>query len=98
MSNSSPHRRALPVCLTATLVAGALVLVPYAASADGGEPERGSGDGHGRQARSVIFVNGDGMGASHREAARLAQAGYDGQLAMNSLPVAGLQTTDARDP
>jgi alkaline phosphatase len=100
MSNSSPHRRALPVCLTATLVGGALVLVPSAASADGEGSGRGSGSGggHGREARSVIFVNGDGMGASHREAARLAQEGYDGQLAMNSLPVAGLQTTDARDP
>jgi alkaline phosphatase len=66
MSTPSPHRRALPVCLTATLVGGALVLVPYAASADGGGPERGSGDGHGRQARSVIFVNGDGMAAAQR--------------------------------
>lgn len=100
MSYSSPHRRVLPVCVTATLVGGALVLLPSAASADGDAPGRGSGSGggHGRDARSVIFVNGDGMGASHREAARLVLEGYDGQLAMNSLPVAGLQTTDARDP
>ena len=100
MSYSSLHRRALPVCLTATLVGGALVLLTSAASADGDGPGRGSGSGggHGREARSVIFVNGDGMGATHREAARLVQEGYDGQLAMNSLPVAGLQTTDARDP
>ena len=101
MSYSSLHRRTLPICLTATLVGGALVLIPSAASADGDGPGRGGGPGdggNGREARSVIFVNGDGMGASHREAARLAQEGYDGQLAMDSLPVAGLQTTDARDP
>jgi alkaline phosphatase len=38
------------------------------------------------------------MGAAHREAARLEQQGFDGRLAMDSLPIAGLQTTDARDP
>jgi alkaline phosphatase len=50
------------------------------------------------RARNVIFVNGDGMGASHREAARLALKGFDGELAMDSLPIAGLETTDSRDP
>jgi alkaline phosphatase len=38
------------------------------------------------------------MAAAHREAARLDQAGFDGDLVMDSLPVAGLQTTDPRDP
>ena len=49
-------------------------------------------------ARSIIFVNGDGMAAAHREAGRLAIAGLDGRLEMDSLPVAGLLTTDSRDP
>ncbi|MCZ2830815.1 alkaline phosphatase [Modestobacter sp. VKM Ac-2986] len=94
-------RRSLPVCLAATLVGGVVVLLPTTASAGGDGhhgPHHGHHHGHGQDARSVIFVNGDGMGATHREAARLDQAGFDGALAMDSLPVAGLQTTDARDP
>lgn len=49
-------------------------------------------------ARSVILISGDGMGAAHREAARLSLAGFDGALEMDRLPVAGLLTTDPRDP
>lgn len=49
-------------------------------------------------ARNVILVNGDGMGAAQREAARLALAGVDGQLAMDRLPVHGWQTTEPDDP
>jgi alkaline phosphatase len=92
MNSASSRRRALPIALTATLVGGAAVLGPPVAAA-GGDP-----DGHHDGPRSVIFVNGDGMGAAHREAARLDQEGFDGQLAMGSMPVSGLQTTDARDP
>jgi len=101
MSITSTRRRpALAVCLAATLVGGVVVLLPAAASAGGDGPGGGHGGGHGHRhdARSVIFVNGDGMSATHREAGRLDQEGFDGQLAMNSLPVAGLQTTDPRDP
>jgi alkaline phosphatase len=43
--------------------------------------------------RSVILLVGDGMGSAHREAARLDQEGLDGVLAMDSLPVAGIQAT-----
>src|SRR4051794_21207914 len=85
---TSRRSRGLPAALAATLVGGGLVLLPSAASA---EPDE---DG----VRNVIFVNGDGMSAAHREAGRLDQVGFDGQLAMNSLPVTGLQTTDPRDP
>ncbi|WP_233517635.1 alkaline phosphatase [Geodermatophilus marinus] len=46
----------------------------------------------------MVLVVGDGMGPAHREAARLALAGTDGELAMGSLPVAGLQTTIPADP
>ncbi|MGY1832802.1 alkaline phosphatase [Geodermatophilus sp. SYSU D01180] len=90
---------------TATVVAvagGTLALLPLTgAFAGGGGPAHGGGHGGGSAdgpPRSVIFVNGDGMAAAHREAARLDQEGFDGQLAMDALPVAGLQTTDARDP
>ena len=95
-------RRGLPVCLAATLVGGVVVLLPTTASAGGDGHqhghEHGHEHGHDQDARSVIFINGDGMGAAHREAGRLDQAGFDGDLAMDSLPVAGLQTTDPRDP
>ncbi|GIF22557.1 alkaline phosphatase [Paractinoplanes tereljensis] len=49
-------------------------------------------------ARNVIFINGDGMGAAHREAARLFYAGLGGRLTMDSLPVSGQLTTSPRDP
>lgn len=105
-------RPGLAIAAAATLVGGVVVLLPSAAVA-GGDPQggghshggghdgghgQGPGGGHRHEGRSVIFVNGDGMGAAHREAARLDQEGFDGRLAMDSLPVAGLQTTDARDP
>lgn len=48
--------------------------------------------------RNVIFINGDGMAAAHREAARLFYAGLDGQLVMDSLPVSGQLTTSPHDP
>jgi len=95
ISRSAHARRTSPAVVTATLVGSALVvLLPGSAMADGS-----NGNGHGNgSARNVIFINGDGMGAAHREAARLDQAGLDGQLAMNSLSATGLQTTDPRDP
>jgi alkaline phosphatase len=101
MSPTTRHlpRRTLPICLAATLVGGVVVLVPGAASAgDEHGDGHGGGHGHGRDARSVIFVNGDGMAAAHREAGRLDQVGFEGELAMDAMPVTGLQTTDARDP
>jgi alkaline phosphatase len=59
-------------------------------------------DGHAhpsrKTARNVIFINGDGMSAAHREAARLRLRGLDGRLGMDSLPVSGTLTTDSRDP
>jgi len=88
------RRRWLPICLATALVGGGTALVPAVAAAGGSDPAH---PGHGH-ARSVIFVNGDGMAAAHREAGRLDQVGLDGQLAMDLLPVTGLQTTDPRDP
>lgn len=50
------------------------------------------------QAKNVIFINGDGMGAAAREAARLHLAGLDGQLAMDKLTASGQLTTTPHDP
>jgi alkaline phosphatase len=99
---SAGRRRALPVGVAVALVGGAVVLLPSDALAGGNASGQGSGHGsghsRGHHADSVILINGDGMAAAHREAARLDQAGFDGDLVMDSLPVAGLQTTDPRDP
>ncbi|MGY1593894.1 alkaline phosphatase [Geodermatophilus sp. SYSU D00708] len=48
--------------------------------------------------RSVVLVVGDGMGAAQREAGRLDQEGAHGRPAMDSLAVAGEQTTAPDDP
>ncbi|MFF5175955.1 alkaline phosphatase [Micromonospora sp. NPDC000089] len=56
-----------------------------------------AGSGHGK-ARNVIFINGDGMSAAQREAARLYLAGLEGQLTMDKLPYSGQLTTSPRDP
>ncbi|MEU0152690.1 alkaline phosphatase [Micromonospora fulviviridis] len=50
------------------------------------------------EARNVILINGDGMAAAQREAARLYLAGLDGQLAMDELPYSGQLTTSPHDP
>jgi alkaline phosphatase len=83
-------RRLVPMVVATSLVGGALALL---------DPSSALASNNGRSGpQSVIFVNGDGMSAAHREAARLAQAGFDGELAMDSLPATGLETTDPRDP
>jgi len=50
------------------------------------------------RARNVILFVGDGMGASARQAGRLALAGLDRDLYMDSLPVSGLVHTSPEDP
>lgn len=42
-----------------------------------------------KQAKNVIMFVGDGMGASHREAIRLAAEGINGELAMNKMTHTG---------
>lgn len=49
-------------------------------------------------AKSAILVIGDGMGASHRGAIRLATVGTEGSLEMDSLPYSGLSHTLSVDP
>jgi alkaline phosphatase len=87
MSRKVMLHRVAPACVAAALVGGALVIALPASATETNVA-----------ARNVIFINGDGMSAAHREAARLDQVGYDGQLVMNSLGVTGLQTTDPEDP
>lgn len=79
---------ALGIGIVAVVLAGCAV----------GEPAPGGTDGRGRSGTSVIFINGDGMSAAHREAGRLSIAGLDGSLQMDQLPVSGMLTTDSRDP
>ncbi|MEY2632511.1 MAG: hypothetical protein RIR00_1165 [Pseudomonadota bacterium] len=54
----------------------------------------------GRPVKNIIFLLGDGMGASHRTAARIMAAGYaqgkaQGKLAMDSLPYTGMVMTSS---
>ena len=81
---------AAPVVAGTVAAAGLTVFNPHT-EADAGAPGRG-------RVRNVIFVNGDGMAAAHREAARLFHAGLDGQLVMDTFPVSGQLTTSPDDP
>ncbi|WP_433790657.1 alkaline phosphatase [Actinoplanes sp. CA-252034] len=49
-------------------------------------------------ARNVIFINGDGMAAAHREAGRLFLAGPGGSLVMDRFPYSGRLSTSPADP
>ncbi|BEL01989.1 hypothetical protein Q0Z83_001800 [Actinoplanes sichuanensis] len=48
--------------------------------------------------RNVIFINGDGMAAAHREAGRLFLAGPGGALTMDRFPYSGQLSTSPADP
>jgi alkaline phosphatase len=80
---------AAPVVAGAVAAAGMTLVNPLTA-ADAGAPRV--------KARNVIFINGDGMAAAQREAARLYFAGLDGQLTMDKLPISGQLTTSPHDP
>ena len=56
----------------------------------------------GRQAKNIIIMLGDGMGAAHRTAARIMAKGYaqgkaKGRLAMDTFPVTGMVMTASLD-
>jgi alkaline phosphatase len=91
----SSKRRRIEV-LGSGLLAGVIATgVTFVASPTSGASASGSNQ---QKPKNVIFINGDGMSAAHREAARLYLQGFDGQLAMDRLPVSGQLTTDPRDP
>lgn len=94
-SGRRPGVRVL-VPLAAGLTAGAVITVGITALLDSSTSVVTDDDVAG--ARSVILVNGDGMSAAHREAARLHLVGLNGNLAMDSMPVHGWQTTHSADP
>jgi alkaline phosphatase len=78
-----------PAIATALLVA--VVLAASSACGDGEEAPAAGTDGG--TAQNVILLIGDGMGAAHRTAARLYSVGRQGQLAMDTLPIAGMART-----
>ncbi|GAA4966408.1 alkaline phosphatase [Actinoplanes utahensis] len=81
--------------------AGLLMATPFAVAGEavrGQAAPDGEAQNRGTKVRNVIFINGDGMAAAHREAARLYHAGLDGQLVMDSFPVSGQLTTSPDDP
>lgn len=56
----------------------------------------------GRQAKNIIIMLGDGMGAAHRTAARIMAKGYlqgkaQSRLAMDTFPVTGMVMTSSLD-
>jgi alkaline phosphatase len=73
----------------ATVCAAALAGCGGGPAADGNESAR---------ARNVVLFIGDGMDAAHRTFFREALKGPAGTLAMDPLPVAGVQHTDPKDP
>jgi alkaline phosphatase len=75
--------RTLMVCATACL--GALFVL-FVGCSDSSDLE---------EAKNVILVVGDGMGATQREAIELASEGAYGTLVMDSLPHAGLVGTNS---
>jgi len=88
--------------IAALLSAGGMALaVTVSAPAD-----RDDGRGHGKSdhrgrgpsAENIIFLHGDGLSNSAREAIRLATVGTFDDLTMNKLPVAGLAHTEPDDP
>ena len=79
-------------------VAALAMVLPLGGGGHGGDRGGDHGRHDGGRARNVIFIQGDGLGLSHRELVRLATVGKDGQLAMDSLEFAGWTTTDSADP
>ncbi|MEV4641086.1 alkaline phosphatase [Actinoplanes sp. NPDC049548] len=92
MSTRTTRWLAAPL-LAGALAAAGMTLVNPLSAADAGPAAK-----HPARARNVIFINGDGMAAAQREAARLYYAGLDGQLTMDKLPVSGQLTTSPHDP
>ena len=78
-----------PAIATALLLA----LVLAASNACGGGEEAPNAGTDRGTAKNVILLIGDGMGTAHRTAARLYSVGREGELAMDTLPTAGMART-----
>ena len=92
---SGARRRPLAVAVGALSASMALTVggVTTAGATDDGHGSRDQG-----KARNVILFIGDGMGTAQRNAGALTTVGLDGELAMDSLPYAGMVKTDSADP
>jgi alkaline phosphatase len=88
-------RRRIPRSVAA---GGACAVALAACGGPAGIGTTGSPSTRGDRARNVVLFIGDGMGAAHRTFFREALKGHAGKLAMDSLPIAGLQHTDPGDP
>ena len=84
-----------PVAAASAAVVATMVLNPTPGAS--GAPQS-TAKAKAPTAKNVIFINGDGMGAAAREAARLHLAGLQGRLTMDRLPVSGQLTTTPDDP
>src|SRR5918994_6156697 len=93
MQLTALSRRPWRAALVASVVALAAAALVWGVTSSGGS----GGDEPEHTAKNVIFVMGDGMGASARTLIRLATTGHDGDLAMNRLRYAGLVETDPDD-
>jgi alkaline phosphatase len=93
MQFTALSRRPWRAALVASVVALAAAALVWGVTSSGGS----GGDEPEHTATNVIFVMGDGMGASARTLIRLATTGHDGDLAMNRLRYAGLVETDPDD-
>ncbi len=92
--NVRAKRWAAPAVAASAAIVATMVLTP----ASGASASVAQSAANAPAAKSVIFINGDGMGAAAREAARLHLAGLQGQLGMDRLPVSGQLTTTPDDP
>ena len=95
-SRASWQRPWVTVVIAVVVVLGAAALALAVTSSEDSGGRAGGGEGE-QTARNVIFLMGDGMGASARTLIRLATTGRDGDLVMNRLPYAGLVETDPDD-
>ena len=97
MLREHARRRPLAVVLAGTIAAaGGGLATAGATTAQKGSSVRAQGPG--AVAKNVIFIQGDGMGISHRELIRLSTKGKDGRLAMDGLRYSGWTSTDSADP
>jgi alkaline phosphatase len=81
----------------AVLAAALAALLGSSVFVGRGEAEDGPARTKG-QAKNVIFMMGDGMGQTHRDAIQLATVGASDRLAMDRLPVEGMVGTNSADP
>jgi len=90
----SGYRR--PVLVAAILVAAATMALAATAL---GQPDGNKSHGpSGPKAKNVIVFVGDGMAQAQRDAIRYSTVGLEGELAMDSLPYAGVLHTSPADP